>query len=144
MSLQVDSQRRWMTKFSTLLLSLLETSRTFRFLWIMKQVSRLSVSHAQDPPARKELKVFVSHITVRSKYALGSLTVIFMQKDFSEAWGCELQCAFQIPYIAFEVRQAFQSASRKIGFELHGELLFQTASQAVSYTCSVLGSCAVK
>lgn len=39
MSLQVDSQRRWMTKFSTLLLSLLETSRTFRFLWIMKQKS---------------------------------------------------------------------------------------------------------
>ena len=66
------------------------------------------------------------------------------REDCSEAWGCELQYAFQIPYIAFEVRQAFQLASRKIGFELHGELLFQTACQAVSYTCSVLGSCAVK
>lgn len=83
-----------MTKFSMLLLSLLETSRISRFLWIMKQVSRLSVSHAQNPPARKELHIFVSHITVHSRCALGSMTVIFMQKDFSEACGCD-QYAFQ-------------------------------------------------
>lgn len=53
MSLQVDLQRRWTTKFFMLLLFLSETSQIFRFLWIMKQVSPFSVSHVQNPPTRK-------------------------------------------------------------------------------------------
>lgn len=51
--LQVGWQKRWTTRFCMLLLSLLETSPTFRSLWIMKQVG---IFNAHSPPIGKGLK----------------------------------------------------------------------------------------